>query len=752
LFKIREMSKWMVILFALLAATESSAQTEVSGRVLSNRKKQLSGVNITLKDSYDGATTDSLGNFRFTTREKGNMVLQAELVGYKLYQQSFSFNGQPLNVEIILKEAVDEMTAVVITAGTFEASDKKKATVLNPIDIVTTASGNGDVTGALKTLPGAQQVGETEGLFVRGGTAAETKTFIDGNIVNNFFYSSTPGIATRGRFSPFIFKGTVFSTGGYSALYGQAMSSALILESIDLPDETSASISATVIGLGGGYQHLDKKKRFSVGGSYNYTDLSLAFALIKQRQDYENVPVFHNADANFRIKTSKSGMIKYYGSFGNNSLKFYTPSIDTLGYLDGFAIKNTNYYHNLSYRENFGRWKLYTGMSYTSNKDNIRGGLYNDEKQQVEVSPLQYKNFTQINQGNYFNGKIVLERKIKGLSAFRIGSEYNHNNDSISYTAFNSQQLRFMVKERITSLFGETDLYVTNNLAAKAGVRFEHSYLLNKTNLAPRVSLAYKLSHESQASLAYGVFYQNPERQYFPAFTDLNFTKATHYIAQYQRTTKLTTFRTELFYKDYDQLIKTKLQNFQPIATSNAGFGDAKGIELFWRDKKTIKNLDYWISYSYLDTKRDYQNFPTAIQPSFTARHTASLVMKRFVTKMKTQFNLAYNYGSGRPYYFIAPDMNGYKFTDKGVTKDYHNVSVSVNYLPNIGNSSSKSFAVYVLSVSNVFGFDQIYNYQYSYNGSRKEAIRPPSKIFVFVGAFISFGIDRSQEAINSNL
>jgi hypothetical protein len=77
---------------------------------------------------------------------------------------------------------------------------------------------------------------------------------------------------------------------------------------------------------------------------------------------------------------------------------------------------------------------------------------------------------------------------------------------------------------------------------------------------------------------------------------------------------------------------------------------------------------------------------------------------------------------------------------------------VSVNYLPNIGNNKAKSFAVYVLSVSNVFGFDQIFNYQYSYNGSRKEAIRPPSRIFVYIGAFISFGIDRSQEAINNNL
>jgi vitamin B12 transporter len=737
---------------ALLAGLVAATQTQVSGRVLNAKKKPLAGVNITIKDSYDGATSDSLGNFSFSTTAGGSQVVQAEMTGYKLFQQAYTLGVQPLKLEILMKEAVDEMTAVVITAGSFEASDKKKTTVLSSLDVVTTASGNGDVTGALKTLPGAQQVGESEGLFVRGGTAAETKTFIDGTVVNNFFFSSTPGIATRGRFSPFIFKGTVFSTGGYSALYGQAMSSALILESIDLPDQTSGSINASVIGVGGGYQHLDKNKRYSFGGSYNYTDLRLAFALIKQRQEYENVPVFHTADANFRIKTSKTGMLKYYGQFGTNNLKFYTNSIDTLGYLDGFGIANTNYYHNLSYRESFGRWKMNLGASYTYNKDNIEAGLYTMEKQQVQVDPLLFKNFKQRNQGNYFNAKWVMERKIRGLSAVRGGLEYNHNNDDIRYTAFDGQVFNFLVKDRITSAFAEADIYVTNNIAAKLGGRYEHSLLLNKSNIAPRLSLAYKINKESQASLAYGVFYQNPERQFFPSFVDLNFTKATHYIAQYQRVTSLTTFRTELFYKKYDQLIKTTLQNFQPIATGNTGFGDAKGIEVFWRDKKTVKNLDYWISYSYLHTKRDYLNFPEAIQPSFAATHTASLVLKRFVTKWKTQFNAAYNYASGRPYYYILPDQTGFKFVDRGQTKAYNNLSLSVNYLPNIGNSKSKVFAVYVLSVSNVLGYDQIFNYQYSYNGFRKEAIRPPSRTFVFIGAFLSFGIDRSQEAINSNL
>jgi hypothetical protein len=201
-------------------------------------------------------------------------------------------------------------------------------------------------------------VGESEGLYVRGGTAAETKTYIDGTLVNNFFYSSVPNIAQFGRFSPFIFKGTVFSTGGYSALYGQALSSALILESIDLPEQSTANIGLTVLSGSAGYQHLSKSKKFSAGGSYNYTDLGPVFKLIKQEQDYSKAPAYHNADLNFRVRTSKTGILKYYGYFSNSKLAFTTPSLDSSGYFDRFGITNTNFYHNLAWKENLGRaWK-----------------------------------------------------------------------------------------------------------------------------------------------------------------------------------------------------------------------------------------------------------------------------------------------------------------------------------------------------------------------------------------------------------
>ena len=97
------------------------------------------------------------------------------------------------------------MKAVVISAGTFEASDQKRASALSPIDIVTTASANGDITNAIKTLPGTQQVGESEGsICKRWYSERKLKYYIDGTLVNKFFYSSEPDLSNQGKVQSFL--------------------------------------------------------------------------------------------------------------------------------------------------------------------------------------------------------------------------------------------------------------------------------------------------------------------------------------------------------------------------------------------------------------------------------------------------------------------------------------------------------------------------------------------------------------------
>ena len=731
------------LLFTFAFTFTLIAQITISGKVLGRNNKPLKDVSVTLKDTYDGATTDETGNYKFATSEKGSQILIFSHPKFIEIEKSIQIEDKNLILNAELKESVSEIDAVVISAGSIEASDKKRATtLLTPIDVYTTAGANGQISSALETLPGVQKVGESEGLFVRGGTGTETKFFMDGNLVNNYFGNSVPGIKAMDRLNTSLFKGNVFSSGGYSAVYGQALSGVLALESIDLPERNAADFGISPIFASGGIQRVNQEKTHSYGISLGYSNLELMQKILKFNTDFEKAPQSFGGNGNFRIKTSRGGFIKYYGSYDTSSMKLSSPNLDDENSSDKINQNGKNTFHSLSYREKFGRYTLNLGSSYTFNQ-NI---LHFSNVDQNGSSPF---NNDIDSKGNYFNTKALIERKLFKISAVRAGIELNTAKEE---TWVSIAQKKYEFRDDITSLFAETDLGISNDLSLKIGARAENSSSINRWNFSPRFAMAYRISKEWTSSLAYGTFFQNPESRFFTENYQPNYQRADHYIFQVQRAADGRSLRLETYYKKYQDLIKTTTDFYRPIALNNNGSGYAKGVELFWRDKKSLKNIDYWVSYSYLDSKRDYLNYTESLFPNFAAKHTLSVVAKKFVTNWKTGFNISYNYNSGRPYYNFVTENGNTVLKNQGFVKDYQAVNFSLNYLPNLGKKDARAFTVLVLSINNVLGTKNEFGYNFSSNGLKSRAIVPPTNTFVFIGAFISFGTDRTQEAINNNL
>lgn len=709
-----------LILFTCMPAL-LMAQHKITGKVTDARKRPLPGVNIYIKGTYDGASSGADGAFTFSTTAKGDQVLVASLVGYQPMEQKVNIQ-ESVQLNLVLKEVISELKVVTISAGSFEASDEKKNTVLKPLDIVTTAGAGADIVNALKTLPGTQQTNDREGLFVRGGTGYETQAYIDGLLVRNPFFTSLPDNPGRGRFSPFLFKGTTFSSGGYSAQYGQALSSALILESEDLPQRSSYSLGASVIGASAGLDELTRDKKGSYGIEADYTNLGPYFKTIKPRQQPSIYPEILGTSANFRRKTSSTGMIKFYG-YGNWSKSgFRKNSLEYPGDQEQFDVRNQNIYTNLTYRESLGHgWRIHTGLSFSTNHDRID----NDTLKKTISTKIDSRS-------SLSQARVMLSKGMGRFSMLRFGGEYQYAEERSSFNQYRNGYV-----DNYTAAFAEGDIYFTPSFVGRFGGRVEHTSILDKVNFAPRVSLAYKLDNYSQFSLAYGDFYQKPEPQFLRFTPDLGYMKATHYIASFQRVAGDYTLRIEAFYKKYRNLIKITPD------TSNNGTGYAKGIELFWRDRKSIKNADYWISYSFLDTKRNYLYYPFEVQPDFAARHTLSVVYKHYIPKITTNIGVTYSFASGRPYY--NPNLPEGRFMSEK-TIDYNSLGISASYLTTIG----KAFTVFVISASNVFNIKQVYGYRYSGDKQRREEITPVVPRFLFIGMFMNFGIDRRQDVINN--
>ena len=547
----------------------TTAQTRISGRVVDQKNQPIPGASISIKDSYDGASTAADGSFQFVSDEKGDKVLMVTFVGYKTYEKVVQMDGSPWHIEIELREEISELQAVTISAGSFAASDESRRTIFKPIDVATTAGATADIAGALNTLPGTQKVGESGRLFVRGGDGNETRTFIDGLVVMDAYGPAAPNTPSRGRFLPFMFKGTSFSTGGYSAEYGQALSSALILTSRDKVDVKRTDIGLMTVGAD--VAHTEVWERASATAKVQYTNLRPYMGLINQRIDWINAPRSMEGSGAYRLNIGKDGILKFYQNFNRSDMALYNHDITDSNLTTLFNQTNTYNYSNLSWLDGLGEHtSLRGGLSYTLNKNaNQVNGIDILEREQG------------------LHAKAVIEHAFNKQIEVKTGGE--HFLRRYQYHLMNGQQQNDFI-ENLSGLFIESDVLFSNDFVLRTGLRSEYSSLNQKLSVDPRASLAYKLGKQGQLSLAYGKFRQTAKNQFVRIANGLQSEKADHYILSYQLVSNSRTFRVEAYQKNYHDLIKYSA--LSQGAINNAGSGYARGFELFWRDNQSFNNVD----------------------------------------------------------------------------------------------------------------------------------------------------------------
>lgn len=706
----------------LLFTTVVLAQTTVSGKVTNTSGVPIVGANVYINGTYDGATTDAQGNFSFTTTATGQQTLMISFLAYETKSITNTVSAF-VNLKITLREDVSALDAVVISAGTFQANDNSKVSVLKPLDVVTTASALGDFVGALQTLPGTTTVAEDGRLFVRGGDADETQIFIDGIRVFSP-YSPTPNnIPTRGRYSPFLFDGITFSTGGYSAEYGHALSSVLLLNTIDEPDQNKTDIGLMTVG--GGLGHTKKWNSSSLSVNVSYINLEPYITLFPDRNDWEKPYRGAQGETVFRQKFN-SGLLKLYAAFDTSNLALIQEDINIVEGVD-FKLKNNNFYTNMSYRGVLNHnWSIQAGLSYTLAKTEV--GINDSDIDNKEHSA---------------HLKLKLKKRFNNRFKLSLGAEQFLTNFDETY-ADGSLSASYGYKNNSTAVFAETDIVFSKKLALKAGLRADYYNTSKSFDVGPRASLAYKTSKNAQVALAYGNFFETVSGDYLKFNHTLKTQNAQHYIINYQFVGEGSLFRAETYRKVYSNLVlyDTDRASFESYF-SNEGLGYAQGLDLFWRDNKRLKNTDYWISYSYLDTQRQYLNYPEKAEPSFANKHNFSAVVKYWVDDWKSQLGLSYTFASGRPY--TNPNKEGFL---NETTKNYNSLSFNWAYL------LSQQKILY-FSVNNVLGFKNINGYQYSHTPNaqgrfNRQALLPAADQFFFVGFFWTISVDGKDNQLNN--
>ncbi len=153
---------WVVASFAVANAQQNETG-RLSGAVVDAATgKPLPGVNIILKNTVLGTSTDLNGEFHLSGIRRGTYAVMASMIGYKIktYENVSIAPGSPVILNFKLEQSFIETSPVIVTAS---KKSKSLAETPNSVSVITSADirkrNSFDIREALRYAPGVSFVG-----------------------------------------------------------------------------------------------------------------------------------------------------------------------------------------------------------------------------------------------------------------------------------------------------------------------------------------------------------------------------------------------------------------------------------------------------------------------------------------------------------------------------------------------------------------------------------------------------------------
>jgi outer membrane receptor protein involved in Fe transport len=206
-------------------ATLSGAVIDESGAVVPGAS--VTAVNLTTGQPRETQSSQE-GRFTFSTLAPGRYSITARLFGFDSTEVHEVVLASGREVSITLEIKVASLNEAVSVKGTAAPVAAGSSTIdVTPLEVRNVAGAAENIFRVLQTLPGVSAVNDFDSrLTVRGGGPDQNLTMMDGVEIHNpfrlFGLTSAFNPATVDRFE--------LTAGGFSAKYGDRLSSILVVE------------------------------------------------------------------------------------------------------------------------------------------------------------------------------------------------------------------------------------------------------------------------------------------------------------------------------------------------------------------------------------------------------------------------------------------------------------------------------------------------------------------------------------------
>ena len=655
-----------ILSLLLLIASAGYAQVKIFGKVIDAEEQPIEFATVRIAGTAVGATTGLDGSYSLSVAESDTIEIIFTCIGYKEHKQKLISPSGNVNVNAKLFKTTRELEAIEVTEY------KKQTGGMQTLDagqlkVGPNASGNA-VEGLLTTIAGVSSKDEMSSQYsVRGGSYDENSVYINGIEVYRPQLISSGQQEGLSIINPSLVGSIEFSTGGFSAEYGDKMSSVLDI-TYRQPESFEGNVAASLMGAEAAIGQSTGK--FSQLHGIRYKRNTTLLSSLETKGEYD--PSFFDYQTNLRLKLNDQWNISFLGNIAMNNYKF-TPKTRSTSFGTSQNVKEFTVYFDGKEQDRFETYFGALELNYDVNKSTgftlLASGFLTNELVAYDISGEYWLDEAGTNDGeNSVGGEIgvgkylehsrnrfqagVFTLGLKGHTSLnwhnlQYGLEYRNQQiydrtsewEQRASAGYSLPQI-YTKLEMIYNLTSKHDL-TTNKLSWYAqdtyrlmvnaglftfngGLRMSYWDFNNEFLVSPRISIGYipEFNNSLSFRLSGGLYYQSPfYKEFRETKTDENgnsYAELNRDIKS-QRSIQLIlggdyTFRAldrpfkitaEAYYKKLDDIIPYELDNLKIVYSGrNEADGFIAGID-FKFFGQFVPGTDSWFSFSLMKTQEN---------------------------------------------------------------------------------------------------------------------------------------------------
>ncbi len=543
----------------------SAQEGLLRGVVKDSSGNPIEAVSISINGEPGGSITDQKGKYELKIAPYRDVLIIFSFVGYATEKRTLRLNpGEERILNIQLRSTIRDLGTVNIEA---ERPGDITVIKIEPRTIEQLPNVSGNFESFLKTLPGVVSNNELSSTYsVRGGSFDENIVYVNDIEIYRPFLVRAGQQEGLSFINPDLVSEISFSAGGFSAMYGDKMSSVLDIK-YRTPKKFAGSAYGSLMGAGLHLEGASKNDKFTwITGMRHRSN---QFLLKKLDTQGEYKPRFTDIQTILNYAISKKSELSFLGHYSLNQFRVIPSSRETefgsinealrfTVFFDGQEIDefmtstgalSFTHYINDSLKLKFiastffsrereffdvlGQYFLDELERDLGSDDfgNVAfnrgvGGFLDHARNELDafVSNVSHIGTYRARQHQWQWGLKIQQEKIKDQLdewQYRDSADYSipHPPDQPGQNSNGNQEivLNGVVKNKISLLSNRYSAYLQNTwnfdrTTLTLGIRGTYWDLNKETNVSPRASISYRPSWNKRLSLraAAGIYYQPP--------------------------------------------------------------------------------------------------------------------------------------------------------------------------------------------------------------------------------------------------